>query len=65
METDSFISVWGHSVHFRKFPMIYKDFQRATASPVFIQFQPNGKYMVYNHGNHGGMQAVSGDLPNF
>ncbi len=32
-------SVWGHSVHFAKFPML--KFQKATAPTVFIQFQPN------------------------
>ena len=32
-------SVWGHLVHFAKFPMLR--FQKATAPTVFTQFQPN------------------------
>ncbi len=36
---DSLSSVWCNSVHFANFPMLR--YSRATAPPVFIQYQPN------------------------
>ncbi len=35
-----FSSVWGHSVHFAKFPMFCR-FSKGYSSHIFIQFQPN------------------------
>ncbi len=39
--------VWGHSVHFQKFPMLR--FSNVYCSPIFIQFQPNFIVSMFGH----------------
>ncbi len=49
------LSVWGHSVHFAKFPMLR--FSQATSNPVVIQFQPNVMENMIIRGGGGGKKG--------
>ncbi len=52
--------VWGHSVHFAKFPMLR--FSKGYCSPSFRSISTR---FYYKHVGHKGIQAVTvfGDLP--
>ncbi len=54
--------VWGHSVHFAKFPMLR--FSKGYCSP---SFRSNWTKFYYKHVGHMGIQSVTvfGDLPKF
>ncbi len=53
-------SLWGHSVHFAKFPML-----RLSKGCRSYSFHPISTKLYGKHGNQGGMQVITffGDLP--
>ena len=59
--SDSLSLVWGHSLHFAKFPMLI--FRKVTASTIFIQFQPNFMEGKVIRGEYG--LLLFGNVPNF